>query len=459
MREFGIRDKLAYLSGDLANDFSFILVAMYLMVFYTKVLGISGAVVGTLFLVSRIIDAFTDVTMGRIVDNRVSDSEGKFRWWIIRVAPFVCLSSFLLFAYWVKDFPYTLKLVYIFVTYIMYGSVFYTAINIPYGSMATVISTNSADRAQLSAFRSMGANIAIIILSFTAPAFLYSKLPDGQPVVIPYRFTVYALICSVLAFIFYMLCYYNTVERVKIETKKEKITIKTEIKNVFKAILSSKALLTFILLSIVLLLTSLLISGMNPYLYIDYFKSSKALAVGGAIGSLSAFLLIFLINPIVAKYGKVKSATVSLIFASLVYLFLFIFKISNPLIFLGIAFIAGLGTGYFNMIIWAFISDIIDDQEVRTYKREDGTIYAVYSFARKIGQALSGGLVGYLLTMIGYVSKAPEQTMEVSNKIYNIYTLSGFLGFLICAIILYCIYPLNNERVKENTKILSERKK
>lgn len=131
-RQFGMLDKLAYMSGDIANDLSFIFVAMYLMVFYTKVLGVSGATVGILFLTARIVDAFTDVGMGRILDTMQPRPEGKFRFWIKAVSPFVCLSAFLLFVHIVKDFPAPIKIAYIFVTYIFWGSICYTGINIPY---------------------------------------------------------------------------------------------------------------------------------------------------------------------------------------------------------------------------------------------------------------------------------------------------------------------------------------
>lgn len=87
--------------------------------------------------------------------------------------------------------------------------------------------------------------------------------------------------------------------------------------------------------------------------------------------------------------------------------------------------IVTIGINFFNIIIWSFISDIIDDQEVNTGKREDGTIYAVYSFARKLGQALAGGLTGFALSAIGYVSTQDvnyKQTVEVKNAIYNLFT-------------------------------------
>ena len=92
-RKFGIRDKIGYMFGDFGNDFTFILLVL-LMIFYTKVLGISGAAVGTLFLVARFIDAVTDVTMGRIVDRSKATKQGKFKPWILRMSGPVALASF-----------------------------------------------------------------------------------------------------------------------------------------------------------------------------------------------------------------------------------------------------------------------------------------------------------------------------------------------------------------------------
>lgn len=113
---------------------------------------------------------------------------------------------------------------------------------------------------------------------------------------------------------------------------------------------------------------------------------------------------------------------------------------------------------YFNIIIWAFISDIIDFQEVRTGNREDGTIYAVYSFSRKIGQAFAGGLGGFALTAIGFVSGAASQSQAVADNIYRVATGVPALGYLMVALALAFIYPLGKKQVEENTRILQERR-
>ena len=114
-----------------------------------------------------------------------------------------------------------------------------------------------------------------------------------------------------------------------------------------------------------------------------------------------------------------------------------------------------LGFGLFNLIIWAFVSDVIDDQEVRTGKRDDGTIYAVCSFSRKLGQAIASALGGWSLAWIGYVEgSVVGQAESVKNGIYNIATLVPMILYLAVGICLIVIYPLNRKKVNDNTEFL-----
>lgn len=106
VRPFGIRDKIGYMFGDFGNDFSFIFASSYLMIFYTKVLGLSGYVVGLLFMGARIVDAFTDVTMGRIVDNMKPAKDGRFRPWIRWMSIPVAVASTIMYLYFVQDWVY-----------------------------------------------------------------------------------------------------------------------------------------------------------------------------------------------------------------------------------------------------------------------------------------------------------------------------------------------------------------
>ncbi|AEB30776.1 putative Na+:altronate/mannonate symporter [Carnobacterium sp. 17-4] len=461
VREFGLLDKIAYMCGDIGNDMFFIFSSSFLMLFYTKVLGISGAVVGMLFLTARFVDAFTDIGMGRLIDTLKPSKNGRFRVWIKRIAPFAVLSGILLFLNVVQDWPMNMKIIYIFVTYIFWGSICYTAINIPYGSMASVISDNPDHRASLSIFRSVGASIASIFISFIVPIFVYTTDSNGAQVVIGERFTILAIAFGVIAFILYQICYHFTIERVQLpdtsDQPKESFSI--QVKAIIKGLTTNRALVGIIVAAIFLLLAQLLVGTMNAYLYADYFQNFKALSIAGVAGALGVLVLAPFSNTIASRFGKKESGTVALICSALMYAVLFFMGTTNVWLFLAVATLGNLGMNYFSIIIWAFIADIIDYQEIRTGKREDGTIYAVYSFARKLGQALAGGLGGFALTAIGYVSAASIQTPDVLDKVYNVSTGIPAIAYLLVALSLFFIYPLGKKQVLENTAILAEKRK
>ncbi|HCD5957354.1 TPA: MFS transporter, partial [Enterococcus faecium] len=207
-RKFGIRDKIGYMFGDFGNDFTFIFASSFLMIFYTKVLGISGAAVGTLFLVARFIDAVTDVTMGRIVDRSKATKQGKFKPWILRMSGPVALASFLMYQTSMISASMSVKVVYMYVTYILWGSIFYTSINIPYGSMASAITSITEERTMLSTFRNVGATLASLVIGVLTPLFIYTRDDSGAQIVRGgSTFTIVAGIFSICALICYLICY------------------------------------------------------------------------------------------------------------------------------------------------------------------------------------------------------------------------------------------------------------
>lgn len=163
-KPFGMADKVGYMFGDFGNDFTFILSSMFLMKFYTDVMGVSAALVGVMMMVARIVDAFTDVAMGQIVDRSKTTGKGKFLPWIRRMCGPVALASFLMYATWFKDMPMAFKIFWMFFTYLLWGSIFYTSINIPYGSMASGVSAEAKDRAELSSWRTIGATLASTVI-------------------------------------------------------------------------------------------------------------------------------------------------------------------------------------------------------------------------------------------------------------------------------------------------------
>ena len=156
-------------------------------------------------------------------------------------------------------------------------------------------------------------------------------------------------------------------------------------------------------------------------------------------------------------FGKKELSTVACIVSAVVYLVCLIVRPANPYVYVAFSAVAYLGIGFFNTVIWAMITDVIDDSEVKNGIREDGTIYAVYSFARKVGQALSSGMVGGLLSIIGY-TQATAFDPEVTLGIFKMSCIIPIVGFVAVALALLFLYPLNKKRVEENVAELARRR-
>lgn len=366
VRDFGRRDKIGYMFGDFGNDFTFIFASSFLMVFYTKVLGISGGMVGTLFLVARFVDAFTDVTMGRIVDAAPPARDGKFRCWIRRMCGPVALSSFLMYQTAMAQASMPWKIVYMYVTYLLWGSIFYTSINIPYGSMASAITTEASERTALSTSRSIGATLAGLVIGIVTPLFLYTTDADGNQVVRGGgTFTVVAGIFSILALICYLVCYRMTTERVAVE--REVDTESVSFAATLGAIVKSRALLGMIGAAVFLLLSQLLISTMNNYIYPDYFGDARGISLFTLLSTLVILLVAAPLGvPVSRRFGKKEASVAGMLFSGVVFAVMYVLKLQNMWLFLWLGAIGYLGLGFFNTVIWANITDVIDDQEVQT---------------------------------------------------------------------------------------------
>ena len=455
-KPFGFKDKIGYMFGDVANDFSFIFASSYVMVFYTKVMGISAGMVGTMFLISRCIDAFTDIGMGRIVDASKPTKNGRIRPWILRMCAFVALASFLMYQSFLVNAPYGAKVAYMFVTYILWGSIFYTSINIPYGSMASVISSDPKDRSSLSVFRSMGGSIAGVLIGVIAPMLVYYTDEAGNQVVSASRISMVAGVFSVIAIICYLLCYTLTTERVEYVPKPE--TQKKSIGQTLKELVSSRALMGLILSAVLLLLASLMTQGINNYLFADYFKNTKALSIYSLLMLPCMILLALVSTKLSTRFGKRECGFIGMFLSGVLYFVIGCMKITNVWLFVGMIFVAMLGMYFFQMQCWALVTDVIDDMEVQNGTRDDGTVYGMYSFARKIGQAIAGGLSGWALGWIGYDELAAAQTQEVADGIYRLATFFPAAIYILCGLVLMFVYPLTKERVEANVKELEARR-
>lgn len=319
----------------------------------------------------------------------------------------VAVSSTLMYLYFVRDWAYPVRMLYVVITYLLWSSICYTAINIPYGSMASVISPDIRGQGILIHFPERGGKSGG---SGNRRVGAPDCIPDGrggESGVLPERFTLTAVVFGVLSILCYALCYFLCRERVQlVKEKKERQTTRQLLQSLGR----SKSLKALVGAALVLLLASLLGQTMNNYLFLDYFRNAKAMAAVNFVSIGGSILLAPFVSGIARRFGKKEAGAFGMLCAGILYLLLFVLRIKSIPVFMVLLFLATLGVGLFNLVIWAFITDIIDEQEVKTGSREDATVYAVYSFARKAGQALAGGVGGFVLTAIGYVSEAAVQS-------------------------------------------------
>ena len=453
MRPFGFKDKFSYMMGNVGCDLMFFLSSMYLLKFYTDVMGVSAGIVGTMMMVSRFVDAFTDVTMGQIVDRAPTKAKGKFAPFIRMVAGPVAVASFLMYASWFKDMGMTFKVIWMFATYLLWGSVFYTGINIPYGSMASAITDSPKERAELSKWRTLGTQVVVVLSSVVLPTFVYYTNEAGQSVLSHSAITIAAAIASVLAFVAFMVCYHMTTERVKFETKTEKFDLGALLKSLVK----NKSLLGIVAVSLVSLLAQMSYSNMQSYIYPNYFGNPGAISMTNLIGIGITLLTATFVVQMSDKFGRKNLAIVAAVLQAASFLVLYFIRTDNIWVWTAIYEIGFIGSAIFSLITWAMLADVIDDTEVVQGERADGTVYSVYSFSRKCGQGFSSGIAGAMLSMIGYTA-ATAFDPKVVNSIYDVTCLVPGISYVVLIFVIIFLYPLSKKRVEDNTAELRRRR-
>lgn len=453
-RPFGKRDQFGYMFGNLGNDFTFQLASGYLLVYYTKVLGISAGFVGTLFLVARLLDAFTDVGMGNLCDRSKTTKNGKFRPWVRRFSIPVALASCLMYNYFIADMSMGFKLVYVTVTYLLWGSICYTGVNIPYGSMASVISGDAAERASLSTFRSIGSMIAGMAIGMITPQLVYVKDAAGNAVASGSRFLIVAIVFSTIAIICYELCLRNCEERIELPPVEK--SADNNLLADLKFLVRDRAFLSVIGVALFTLLAAQIGMALNQYLFLDYFGNTSLMSVVMIAQTAGMFLLAPFAGKLTSKFGKKEAGGVCLGIVASIYVITFLLKVKNPMVYIGLQFLLNIANGYYTLVCYAYLTDVIDHYQVKSGKRKDGTIYAVYSFARKLAQALAGAVGGWTLALIGYNSAATVQTDEVKSAIFAVTVGVPAVCYIISCVLQLCVYPLSKAKVEENQQIIAK---
>lgn len=445
MRDFSMKDKIGYTLGDLGCCCTEQFRAMFLTVFYTLVLKINPIHVGTILLITKVWDAINDPIIGAIIDARKAKAGKKFIPWM-RAFSIPCAILMCIGFLNVSNWDYGFKLAYVLITYVLYESM-YTCVNVPFGSLSSVMTDDTNHRTDLSRYRSLGGTIFMTVIVIVGPLFLYK---DNQPVAS--NFLLLAIICACISvFCIQVTCVWCK-ERVEIpDVEREKINYFQVLKNISK----NRALLGVIIASLVGMIAASVVNGLNTYLFKDYFGNVKLMSISGMLSTVYAIITFIGTKFVANKFGKKEWCMYGAGFAAIVYGVLFFLPIKNPIMFIAINGICYIGASGFQILIWAMVNDSIDYQELKTGTRNESIVYSTYSFFRKIAAALSASLSSFILAFIGYNVNTATQTPEVISNLWKSYTGIYSLGYVIAILSLFFIYPLTKKKTEEMLQELS----
>lgn len=445
MRDFSMKDKIGYTLGDLGCCCTEQFRAMFLTVFYTLVLKINPIHVGTILLITKVWDAINDPIIGAIIDARKAKAGKKFIPWM-RAFSIPCAILMCIGFLNVSNWDYGFKLAYVLITYVLYESM-YTCVNVPFGSLSSVMTDDTNHRTDLSRYRSLGGTIFMTVIVIVGPLFLYK---DNQPVAS--NFLLLAIICACISvFCIQVTCVWCK-ERVEIpDVEREKINYFQVLKNISK----NRALLGIIIASLVGMIAASVVNGLNTYLFKDYFGNVKLMSISGMLSTVYAIITFIGTKFVANKFGKKEWCMYGAGFAAIVYGVLFFLPIKNLIMFIAINGICYIGASGFQILIWAMVNDSIDYQELKTGTRNESIVYSTYSFFRKIAAALSASLSSFILAFIGYNVNAATQTPEVISNLWKSYTGIYSLGYVIAILSLFFIYPLTKKKTEEMLQELS----
>ncbi|WP_165168361.1 glycoside-pentoside-hexuronide (GPH):cation symporter [Rothia uropygialis] len=470
-----LRSFLGYAAGDAGNNLAFNMVSTFLLLYYTDVVGIPAGYAAPIFLIVRIWDGIGDIVVGRWVDKTVS-RWGKFRPWIL----WSCL-PLMLTSVWVFSLPeadsLTMKL---FWAYLSYGimMMFYSMVNIPYGSLASAMTQAPVERAKLATFRTIGSQVAVMLIAvvvaplvqrFSAANLYQDKVSalggednstDAQlsaakaaaahdaTTGLQGSLTTITLIFVVLGVALYVFTFLTAKERV-VRPPEDQVSLKQAVVVLAK----NKALIWLSIGSIIVLTSHVSLQTMGIYFARDVMGNAGLFSILTIIQTASIFVAAPFIGRAVARYGKrfvYLSGAVAFMLGGIL---VFLCPPSMPWLACVAFFFLGLGIGLLNTLMWAMEADTVEYGEWKTGRRTEGTTYAVFSFVRKLGQAFGGAAAAGLIGLTGYVGGAAVQS---DHAVLGIRLTAGILPAVLCLIAFFVMlrYPLTdtlfNRIVEEN---------
>lgn len=439
IRPFGIRDKVGYALGDFGCNMSFAFINNYLMLFYVTCMGIKPKHFAIIILLAKIFDAINDPIIGGLCDSAKPGKEGKFKTWIKWASLPLLISSVLLFIY-APSLPYGVKIAMCFGLYCIW-SISYTSVNVPYGSMQSVITNVPEERSALSTVRSVGAMFAQVPVMVLLPAIVYDKdkNPRGN------LFFIIVAVMGVIGFVSFILLRKLTTERLApaVVDKSQKFNyFKT-----FASFLKNKNMLGVTISSMSYLALMMTVTTSMQYIFMCYFKNTSIIPIATIIAGLPTVLGIVAVKPLSKKFTKKQLCTYPFLISAIASGIATFVRFENPYIWIVFIGIAMFGSAFYLVLTWALVADCIDYQEMKTGRREESSIYATYSLFRKVAQGLGAALISLALGFTGYDETlgALEQAPGVAEKIYVMTGAIPFIGALICLLSMHFLYRLGDD--------------
>ncbi len=436
--KLGLREKIGYGMGDAGSGMIWSVLALYLTWFYTDVYGLSAGVVGTLFLVIRIFDAFSDPLMGAICDRTVT-RWGKFRPWLLWMAFPFGLGAVLMFT--TPELSMNGKIIYAWVTYLMM-SLIYTAINIPYCSVGGVITLNQKERMGCLSWRFFLNGLATLIISSSILP-LTDWLGNGDRAS---GFQLTMMIMGGAATLMFLFCFSSIKERVV--SVKENESLKKDLRDIIK----NDQWLLMISITFLNVFPAFIRGGVTIYYATYVMKASVGfITLFMALGVACNMLGSVLAKPLTDRFDKLALfRSINIILGVLSFALWFIDPQSlTPLMALFII-INVLHLIQSGPILWAMMSDVDDYGDWKFGKRLTGISFAGNLFMLKMGLAVAGAIVAWILAFTGYVANEPQQNAQTIQGIIMMFSLLPMVSYFISAYLVR-YFKLNNaflEKIK-----------
>ena len=437
------KEKIAYASGDVASNFYWRVFDVFLFIFYTDVFGLSAAAVGTLMLVTRLIDAISDPLMGALAD-RTKTRFGKFRpyllWGIIPIAAAGVLT------FTVPDLNESNKLIWAYCTYI-FMMLAYTFINVPYGALLGVITSDTQQRTNLTSFRFIGAFSGGSLVAYLTPELVQYLGQDNEALGWQLTMALYGCLAGLL----FIITFKGTKERIS-PPPEQKTPILQDIKDLGQ---NKPWLVLFALALIIMICISLRAS--SGTFYFKYYAQRPDLIGGFAMAYMIALAIGAASTPLLTRFMDKRRLLMVLmsIVTFLSILFYFVPSDSIALMFI-LQIMIGLALGPKSPLVFSMYADTADYSQWRTGRRATAMIFSAAAFAQKLGGALAGAMIGWLLASLGYVANE-IQTDVSSQGIVLLVTLIPAI-FSALAVPLIWFYPLGDKELSSLQRDLAQRK-